>query len=430
MPNLQSLLVNNGINFTDAFAVNGTCCPARAAILRGQYPHNSGITRIGDAFKRFRSLGKESDTLATNLQFSGYRTGLYGKYFVDYPPAVQPTYTPPGWDEWVALGNSLGYYNYDLVENGVTTRYGDAPEDYLTDVLATKVQASIALAQTDPRPFFLYVAPLAPHEPATPAPRHATLFAGVESPKAPSYDEADVTDKPLWIRDLRRLTRRSTNQIDDMYRDRLRALQALDEMLAGLVNSLQAIAALENTYIIFTSDQGFLLGEHRIKYGKGNSYEEAINVPFVMRGPGVATGVTSSSMVLHTDIMPTILDLTLGAGAIPAFVDGRSIQPLLGGSAPRIWRTRFAVEHLDSPLIDVAFPAPPHQTLRTKKYVYVEYQLTGEREFYDLRFDPFQNNNTYDTTSIDLILDLAADLATLSTCAGSTCVSAEDKQNP
>lgn len=427
MPKLQSLLVSQGLSFNEAFAVNATCCPARATILRGQYPHNNGVDRVGDGFQKFRTKGAEAETLATHLQAGGYRTGLYGKYFVDYPSAANKTYTPPGWEEWVALGKKKGFYNYDMVENGVATYYGTGPENYSTDVLAGKVVGAIARAGSDPRPFFLYVAQLAPHEPATPADRHANLFSHLKAPRPPSYNELNVTDKPLWIRNLSKLTSTDKTTIDNTYRDRLRALQSVDDMVESMVNKLTALGKLDNTYFIFTSDQGFMLGEHRIKHGKGNSYEEAIRVPMVVRGPGVAVGA-SSSIVLHTDLMPTILDLTVGG--IPSFVDGRSFRTLLNGSVPKRWRSRFLIEHPVEPTIDVAFGAPPHHSIRTKRYLYTEYVYTSEKEFYDLGTDPYQLTNSYSYPGGTVITGLQADLATLKTCAGITCLSAEDDPSP
>ena len=424
MPNLQTLLVGNGIKFTNAFAVNATCCPARASILRGQYPQNNGITRTGDAFKRFHASGKEFDTLATRLRNGGYRTGLYGKYLLDYPAAGEPTYTPPGWDEWVAVGREKGYYNYELIDNGVSTLYGSKPEEYVTDVLSAKVQASIASVRVDKRPFFLFVAPSAPHEPAIPAPRHAGLFSTLQVPRTPAFDEADVSDKAQWIQNLRRLNPVVQGEIDAAYRDRLRTLQALDDMLAAIIASLQSAGVLDNTYLIFSSDQGFSLGEHRIKLSKGNSYEENIRVPFVVRGPRVAAGISSASIVLHTDILPSVLSL---AGVpVPDYADGRSLLPLFGGAEPKPWRSRFLVDHTDSPLIDVPILPASHTAVRTKKYTYIDYPTTGEHELYDLSSDPNQIASIYASTSANVLQGLADSMVALKACAGATCVAAEN----
>lgn len=428
MPNVQSLLVAQGMKFAEGFVVNGTCCPARAAILRGQYPHNSGVNRVGDGFKKYHGNGDEQDNLATRLHNAGYRTGLYGKYFVDYPAAQDKTFTPPGWDEWVAMGNKKGYYDYDLVENGVTVHYGLGIDDYVTDVLSGKVIGAIRRAQDDTRPFFLYVTPMAPHEPSTPAARHLTLFSDLKAPRPPSFNESSVSDKPLWVSQLPLLNASQKNSADATFRDRLRTLQAVDEMVAIMVDNLGALGLLDSTYILFTSDQGYMLGEHRIPYGKGNSYEEVIRVPFVIRGPGVSSGLANSNMVLHTDIMPTLLE---AAGLpVPGYVDGRSLKTLFGGVTPKKWRSRFLVEHPLEPLIDVSFGAPPHHTIRTKRYLYTEYVYTAEREYYDLSSDVYEMTNKYTPAGGTVINGLAADLATLKTCAGASCVSAEDDATP
>ncbi len=427
MPNLQAMLVGKGIKFTEGYSVSATCCPARASILRGQYPQNSGVTRVGDGFQRFHSSGKELDTLATQMRVGGYRTGLYGKYFVDYPQPDSPTYTAPGWEEWVAMGAVKGFFDYEMVENGATVLYGSAPEEYATDVLSAKVQASIALVKSDKRPLFLYVTPFAPHEPATPAPRHASLFSDLKAPRPPSFDEVNVTDKPTWIQALSRIDGAGKGQIDDLYRNRLRSLQAVDEMLGAMIAGLEAAGVMDNTYVLFSSDQGFTLGEHRIRYGKGNAYEETVSVPFVLRGPGVAAGVTSSSTVLHTDIMPTLLDIA--SIAIPSYVDGRSLKPLFGGVEPTPWRTRFLIDHTDLPLIETSYAPPSHRAVHTARYTYVDYPDTSEHEFYDRTLDPYQLTNTYATASSTTLQGLATDLEVLKKCAGVSCVAAENLAN-
>jgi N-acetylglucosamine-6-sulfatase len=204
MPAVRSLLHEQGVRFTNAFASTPLCCPARVSILRGQYVHNHGVLSNGGpygGFTTFRRRGGEDSTVATWLQAAGYRTALLGKYLNGYPEEADPTYVPPGWDEWYAFaGGTSGFYaDYELNENGRLVPYGSAPGDYSTDVLSAKATEFIERTTTADQPFFLYLAPYAPHAPRLPAPRHADTFADVQVPRSPAFNEADVSDKPGWV---------------------------------------------------------------------------------------------------------------------------------------------------------------------------------------------------------------------------------------
>ena len=209
MPQLRSLLVNQGLTFSNAFVTRSLCCPSRASILRGQYAHNHQIqsNHLPDGgFEKFTELGLDTSTIATWLQAAGYRTVLIGKYLNGIRGSS--TYVPPGWDEWYGAVTEA-YFNYKLNENGAIVAYGRDPEDYLTDVLSGKATDFIRRTTA---PFFIYLTPHAPHEPAIPAPRHVGAFAGWIAPRPPSFNEADVSDKPTWIRDIPLLTQ---SEIDE-----------------------------------------------------------------------------------------------------------------------------------------------------------------------------------------------------------------------
>jgi N-acetylglucosamine-6-sulfatase len=348
---------------------------------------------------------------------------------VEYPD--DSTHVPPGWDEWhVQYGGFGQYFNYSLNENGTVVRYGGAPSDYSADVLTGKVVDFIERAEAeDAQPFFVFFAPSAPHGDgvpngrATPAPRHKGMFQGVAAPRPPSFNEADVSDKPAPIRDLPPLTAQQIAGIDIEYQTRLEALQAVDEGIEKIVNTLAGHGELENTYIFFTSDNGYHLGQHRFLNGKFQVYEEDIRVPLVVRGPGVRQGATRDQFVLNIDFAPTIAAL---AGIQPGHsVDGRSLVPLLGrqrrrghGSRKDDWRQDF--------LVEIYRRSPPLgngdaiRALRTRDAVYVEY-ASGPRELYDLRADPYQLESLHDAARPRQLGKLSRRLEELAACAGDTC---------
>jgi arylsulfatase A-like enzyme len=210
----------------------------------------------------------------------------------------------------------------------------------------------------------------------------------------PSFNEAVVSDKPPWIQSLPRLTSADMANIDQRHENRVESLQAVDDLVAGVVRKLREQGELSNTYIVFTSDNGWHHGEHRIPDRKGRPYEEDARVPLLVRGPSVAAGSSTNKLVLNTDYLPTFMDL---AGAqTPSYVDGRSLLPLLTGSATSSWRTAILIEGR-------AYRADPeipfdrnYTSIRTSTGKYIEYE-GGFLELYDLSpgADPYELRNTY-----------------------------------
>ncbi|HEY9567294.1 MAG TPA: sulfatase [Thalassobaculum sp.] len=421
-PKTKALIEDQGARFDNYFVTYSLCCPSRATTLRGQYSHNhriQGNVLPSGGGHKFRTLGHDQSTIATWLHDAGYRTGLIGKYMNQYEPDEQ-TYIPPGWDEWFAAGHD--YYEYVLNENGRHVRYGSRPEDYLTDVIARHTVSAIRRASESGRPFFFFVTPYAPHGPATAAPRHAHMFADTPYPRPASFDEADVSDKPSIIRDLPRLDAGQVAWIEDMYRSRLRALQALDDLVEDVVSTLEETGELANTYVIYTSDNGWHMGEHRQQYGKTTAYEEDIRVPFVIRGPGVPKGAIVSPMVINNDLAPTFAAM---AGVTPpGFVDGRSFLPLFSDPLEP-WRQSFGIERRQTET-DGLVGAASFRALRTVDWTYVEY-ATGERELYDLRTDPDQLANAAATADPAMLAELSQRTAELANCAGDDCRRIEDR---
>ena len=432
MPRVQELLAGQGTTFENSFVTSSICCPSNVTALTGQYTHNHGVLNNilpTGGFQKFVNMRTDGDpatqgdesTLATWLNDVGYNNARVGKYLVGYPD--DSTYVPPGWDEWYSTyGGSGMYFNYAMNENGQVVRYGSAPEDYGTDVLTAKAVDFINRAEAnDAQPFFLQFTPSAPHGAfperngaPTPAPRHAGMFAGATAPRTPSFNEADVSDKPPAVRNQPLLTAAQIAAIDSQYQKRLEALQALDEGIGRIIDTLAARGELENTYIVFTSDNGYHLGQHRFFDGKFQVYEEDIRVPLIIRGPGVRAGATVEQMAVNIDLAPTMA--RWGRATPDRVMDGQSLTPLLGeGAETQNWRKDF--------LVDLYRHLPPAQNgdvikaLRTEHQVYVEYR-SGPRELYDLRTDPYQLQNLYATADPTHIADLSRRLAELAVSRG------------
>ncbi len=440
MPNLRALVQARGVTFENYFTTISLCCPSRATYLRGQYVHNHQVysnAAPDGGLEKFQVTGDERSTLAVWLRDAGYYTALLGKYLNGYP-GDNPAYIPPGWTEWYSPSTEgAGYqgFNYTMNENGQQVEYGGAPGDYMTDVLTRKAVGTVQRAAQSGAPFFLYIAPFVPHAPATPAPRHAALFPDAQAPRGPAFNEADVSDKPRPLRSLPLLTPRQIDEIDELYRQRLRSMQAVDDMIAALVTALRQTDELDNTYLVFTSDNGYHMGQHRLRPTKYLAYEEDIHLPLMVAGPGVPPGGTRAHLVGTTDIAPTFAEL---AGVQPpAFVDGRSFASLLTANPPALetWRRAFLVEQypLTSSLpIGGVAPADPgddlvtfYTAIRTSRFKYVEYQ-NGDIELYDLQTDPHELRSLHDSAPRALVNELALWLAQLRGCAAATCRQAED----
>ncbi|HMR33613.1 MAG TPA: sulfatase [Geminicoccaceae bacterium] len=424
LPSVKSLLADKGAVFDNYFTTYSFCCPSRATALRGQYAHNHRI--VGNdvpsgGFDKFRELGHEASTVATWLQDAGYHTAILGKYLNHYEPETDAP--APGWDEWYVPGSeNYAYFNYWLNENGTPVHYGSEPGDYLTDVIARRTLSIIERQAAGDRPFFLYVAPYAPHSPATPAPRHAGLFADQPYPRTPAFDEADVGDKPSAVRDLPRLAEWELEAIDRHGRERAQSIQSVDEMVRQIVEALERTGELDNTYIVYASDNGFHQGEHRMFFGKTTAYEEDIRVPMILRGPGVPEGVRIKPFVLNNDLAPTFAAM---AGVTPpSFVDGRNFLPAVEDQT-RPWRQAFMTERRQGERHELTGTAK-FDALRTAEWTYVEYG-NGERELYDLIRDPYQVQNQIQNADPAMVAGLSQRLAELSNCAGSGCREFEDR---
>jgi arylsulfatase A-like enzyme len=383
MPSVQGLLGGHGVTFENAFVTTALCCPSRTSILTGEASRHTGV--LGNSPPNGGATAfDDRSTVATWLHDAGYTTGLFGKYLNGYQ-LLSPGYTPPGWDRWVAIAqrNQIRQYRYTLNEDGRLVEYGDRKSDYGTTVLADHARE---FARTAREPFFVELAPIAPHLPATPERRDVLDFPYLPPHHPPSFGE-DPSDKPWWPSRAPDVPP-TQGGTDFANRRMLQSLQAVDREVLGLVCDLSARGVLDRTVIVFASDNGFLLGEHGLTQ-KAWPYEEAIRIPLVVRVPWSVGRATDDHLVLNVDLASTFAEL---AGVTPPLSqDGRSLVPLLHGRRPA-WRDAFVVEYLapegpDGP--------PPYSAIRTTRQLYVEYE-NGWRELYDLDRDPYELTNLAD----------------------------------
>lgn len=413
-------LAAEGTTFSDSIVSYPMCCPSRATGLTGQYAHNHKVMGNKAPDGGYGRLDG-SNTLPVWLREAGYETAHVGKYLNGYHgPEV-----PPGWDHWFGLADPSTYrvYDYMVIADGKPVHYGEEEDDYQTDVLARKAEALLRDMAGSGKPFFLSVAPVPPHQersdedakgtPPRPAPRHQGMFAREPLPAKASYDEADVADKPPHIRKLPHLGPAKKALILRTYRARLESLQAVDEMVERLMNTLEETGQLDRTVVIFTSDNGFFLGEHRIVDGKLLPYEESIRVPLIIRGGGFPAGHVADQPVANIDLAPTIVELT-GAKARRK-MDGRPLRPL--ALDPSLGKDRaLLVEGLSR-----NSAKPSYEGIRTARWLYVEYR-TGAKELYDLQNDPLELTSRHDAPDLKQVrADLAERLEKLRKCAGPTC---------
>ena len=421
MSNLNALIGREGVAFANSFASFPLCCPSRATYVTGQYAHNHTI--MGNAAPQggYEKLAPtHANTLPAWLRSAGYHTVHIGKYLNGYG-RLRPTEVPAGWAEWYGSVDPSTYqfYDYTLNENGRLVRYGSTPQEYQADVYTAKAVDAVRRLAPGQQPFFLSVAYLAPHSGGpreagdprnqatpVPAPRHRDRFASEPMPVDPSFNEVDVSDKPAAIRRRPLLRAQRIAGITENYRQRLESLLAVDEGVASIVRALAETGELDNTVFLYTADNGFFHGEHRVPSGKVMAYEPSARVPLLMRGPGVPKNVTIAQPVVNVDLAATILDAANArAGRV---LDGFSLLALARD------RTRFLGR-------DVLLETPNYSALHTPRYVYVEY-TAGERELYDLSADRFQLNSRHADAALAAVrTELAARLALLRRCVGATC---------
>jgi N-acetylglucosamine-6-sulfatase len=386
MQNVQRLLVDHGVNFTNAHVTTSMCGPSRASILTGQYAHHTGVLdNFGaHAYPAFKE--DEENDLPVWMHDAGYKTALVGKYINAYTGAAGHHAIPPGWDDWQVMDSipMEAYYNYSINDNGRLVHYGSKPKDYSTTVLTHKAVNFIHGAR---RPFFLYFAPVAPHLPAIPAKRDQGKLENIAPLHSPAFNQRNIGKEPwrFWHKDL--LSAGAQLYINHVRIKQEEALLSLDRSVGRVVQALKDRHELNRTVIVYTSDNGFLWGEHRLG-GKVWPYQESTHVPLVVRTPWTTRAQKNNQPVLNIDLAPTITEL---AGVTPGLPeDGRSFVPFLHGEQTP-WRHAFLEEYLGKDMLHDGGP-PPYVSVQTRRNLWVEYR-NGWRELYDLKRDPWELDN-------------------------------------
>lgn len=416
MPVLSRRLVPESIEFSQSFVTTSLCCPSRASFLTGRYAHNTGV--LDNRLPRGGAPRLDaSTTIAVALEAAGYRTGLFGKYMNE---TDQLTQVPVGWTSWNAfVSNGGNYFDYDLDQDGTIVHRGSEKADYSTDALRALAQDFIEEHAREP--FFVAYMSYAPHEDSgflrsRPAPRHEGAFRGFAIPRRPNYLESDISDKPFWLLSpllilrffgLGEIADRYFEIADEFAVGQLEMLLAVDEAVGALLDQLEALGLEDNTVVVFTSDHGLSLGEHRW-VGKRVAYEESIRVPLYVRYPLLRqAAAVDERIVLNIDLAPTFAGM---AGAsLPPGVDGRSLELVLAGKEVA-WRDDFLGEFWGG---DLLFPVESYAMVRSSAWKYVRYE-GGFEELYDLLGDPFELTNRVRDPSLGAILaGLRARLAEL-----------------
>ncbi len=389
METTRSLLADQGVTFKNATFSDPLCCPSRATMQRGQYPHNTHILTNQlphGGFETFRTRELHRSTYATWLDAAGYQTGYFGKYMNGYED--YPGFVPLGWDRWYA---GLVPMKHQFSADGRVVSHENQTFD---QTVASKGLQFIENRAPSNAPFIVAFNFFAPHYPAEHPASLQKLYRRAELPVDPSFSEADVSDKPRWVRALDQVDPTEHKALTELHRDRLRSVEYVDRTVANIVGAVARSGELDNTYFVFWADNGFHLGQHRLEKqttgGKLSPYTHDVELPMYMRGPGIPAGKVSEEMVSNVDIAPTFADM--GAASIPSFVDGRSMLPLAKGE-PTTWRN-FAYS--------AAWPKSEGvignymknwRQIRTTEFSYHYYPRTGEEELYDLKADPYQLKN-------------------------------------
>ena len=443
MPRVRKLLTKRGMTFEEQTAVFPLCCPVRASYLSGQTGHNNNVRGNTAPSGGYENLDA-TQTLPVWLDKAGYVSTHLGKYSNGYDGTQHPERdgVPPGWTEWHGAVDPTTYlfYNYVLNEDGTNVQYGSSEDDYQTDVLTDLAVDFVERRSEGDAPFFLDVAYLAPHwefrpgtsgsvdvgdlegqmglesaigTPPVPAPRHLGMFEGKKAPRRPSFNEEDVSDKPQHIKESEPLTPGQIKEIDQWYALRLASLQAVDEGVARIMRTLAATGELDNTYFIYTADNGWLQGEHRLALQKVQIYDESSNVPLIIRGPDVPQGTRIEENTSSLDLPATIVDLAGANTSEDHQLDGMSLRRYFSDPDFAVGRAVF---------VETEAGESGYVAVRTARWKYVEYN-NGDRELYDLRNDPYELTSIHDDPSKEeLEAKLSEMIDRFRTCSGSDCV--------
>ncbi|CAL4107884.1 unnamed protein product, partial [Meganyctiphanes norvegica] len=457
---------DKGATFSNAFVASPLCCPSRSSLLTGRHVHNHGAfnnTPSGQCSGLEWQAGPETQTFAVSLQEAGYTTFYAGKYLNAYGQhAVGGVeHIPPGYDHWMGLVGNSRYYNYTLSVDGVAEMHGDNFEDdYLTNIIRKRGMDFLESADLN-NPFLLVLSTPAPHDPFTPEPKYSSNFSDLQAPRTPSFNIVNGEDKNWFLKQgPQPLSDDVIANVDEIFRMRLQTLLTVDDMVKDVLVFLEDNNILDNTFVIFTSDHGYHLGQFSLPTDKREPYETDIRVPLLISGPGIEAGIHIDYGTINIDLAPTIIDL---AGIpIPEYMDGLSLKPLLLGSTDqsktKAWTSRtMLVEHMGEgipqgsnpqcedaiegmcwckPYLACKCEDHPYNTYSCIRHVaeqkdgvfckwsnegYYDHDYNFE-EYYNLKIDPHQLNNSVSTLPSEEYDAMLLLLQTLKACKGSECI--------
>lgn len=422
MPNTRKYIFRQGATFENFYTNIGLCCPSRASILSGKYAHNTGVigNLFPDGFWGFHTGDEKKRTFAVRLKESGYHTALLGKYFngygYGYPfegnvparDALKKTFVPNGWSDWaVPIEGQYFGIDYILNSNG-ELQHRTGPDNYLGDVTARHMVQMIE-ENKDDKGLMIEYSSYGPHnpQPASPQEKNNEELTGwlesIKYPRTPDFNERDVSDKPKKIQKLDRLTSAEIREIDETYRQQILSVKSLDRYVGMAAKALKRTGQLDDTYLVFASDNGYHMGTHRKPPGKNSAYESDIHLPFAMRGPGIEPGTQVKEIVSNIDIAPTFADMA--NVALRYTVDGESLLPLAQEKPVNDWRKyvfiqRGAVHGYAKPG-ELGEPGEPGQARYERarfigavsgRYTFVKNRGDMD-ELYDNQQDPYQLHN-------------------------------------
>jgi arylsulfatase A-like enzyme len=414
MPEVRKL-AKEGVSFERSFVTTSQCCPSRSTWLTGQYAHNhqvkEQVARFGGGYEKVRETGLEERALPTWLNKEGYVTAYGGKYMNQYYEADS---VPPGWDRWFGFTKGMGNENRYFVNENGSERYFNRASLASVDYLSLRGQQFARNTDRYNAPFFLGLAPFTPHKPYFYPKRYENTFDHMKAPRFPNFDEEDRSDKPPVVQGFEG---GDPDHYDRVYRDRMRGLLGVNDMIRGVREELEANGEWQDTIVVFTSDNGYLVGEHDWE-GKSIPYEGSARVPFIAAGPGIPENEKRYKTIANIDWAPTIADWT---GATPKTeVDGRSLKPLIQDPTTP-WRQRILIE---------AWGLFQFSAVRAQYEMYAEYRELGERseakEYYNLREDFHQLENAYPEMPADRREEMQRQLKDLRECSGASCREADN----
>lgn len=403
----------DGVTFSNYVVSNAWCCPSRATMFTGKLPHSHTIFRNSTAggvlggFAAWRNAGNDAETFATIAETAGYRTVMLGKFLNNYNPNIHARIT--GWSDWQCSDDAFNGFDYDLGELGSVVHYDSAEEDYATDVL---LGFALDAIDTTPitQPLLMVLSVFVPHNPHAEAPRHEGLFTSITYPFTPAFDFRPSASDPAWLQDVPALENGSGDGQTGHFRGQARSLQAVDEAIAAIRAALAA-AGRTNAFVIFTSDNGYHMGERSLPLGKQTPYDHDIRIPFVVVGPGVPTDVTVDAFAQNQDLCATFADMA--KQPTPSVHQGLSLLPLMRGETPEAWRNVAYIEHKNpnysssDPWADPDDGPPGYIAMRSTTGLYIKY-ITGEIEYHDREADPYELDNTAADLSAERLAAMSA----------------------